>query len=278
MEGIRAGEHGIGGVLFDLDGTLAVASEPVPGAPDAVRELRARRVPMAIVTNTTRLSRAALVTRLRGAGFEFTDAEIFTVPAIASSWLLGNGCRRVLPLLARATWPDLAGVEIVESAPAADRGVAAGAVVDAVLVGDPGPELTWDALNGAFRAVMGGARLVAGQRNRYWQEPDGLSIDAGALVVALEYAAGVTAELVGKPAPAFFLRAAAYLGLEPSRLLMVGDDLEADVRGAQAAGLLGCQVRTGKFREADLATPGRTPDLVVASVADLPAALAASRL
>jgi ribonucleotide monophosphatase NagD (HAD superfamily) len=53
----------------------------------------------------------------------------------------------------------------------------------------------------------------------------------------------------------------------------VGDDLEADVGGAQAAGMKGILVRTGKFREGDLEASPVRPDAVVASLADLPALL-----
>jgi HAD superfamily hydrolase (TIGR01458 family) len=261
--------NAIAGVLFDLDGTLAVAGRPVPGASGAVQTLRARGLPVAIVTNTTRLSRRDVVERLAGGGLDFSEGEIFTVPVIAASWMAGQGLRRVVPLLARTAWEDLAGLELVVPG---DMRVG-GRPVDAALIGDPGRELTYDGLNAAFRAVMAGARLIACQRNRYWLEPDGLSMDAGALVAALEYASGATAELLGKPSAPFFHRAVASLGVEPGRVLMVGDDIEGDVRGAQAAGLLGCLVRTGKYRDGDPATPGRAPDLVLDSVAGLPDAL-----
>ena len=73
----------------------------------------------------------------------------------------------------------------------------------------------------------------------------------------------------GKPAANFFQAAAERLGLPPRDVLMVGDDIDADVRGAMAAGLQGALVRTGKFRPADLETEPR-PDVILDSVADLP--------
>ena len=72
----------------------------------------------------------------------------------------------------------------------------------------------------------------------------------------------------GKPGAAFFHAAAAKLGLRPSDISMVGDDIHADIGGAQAAGLRGVLVRTGKFRPADLEGDVR-PDVVIDSVADL---------
>jgi ribonucleotide monophosphatase NagD (HAD superfamily) len=115
------------------------------------------------------------------------------------------------------------------------------------------------------------AVLVALGMTRYWQTKEGLSLDVAPFVVALEHATGKRAVVLGKPAKEFFLAGAARLGLPPERVLMVGDDLRADVEGARGAGLRGCLVRTGKFREADLSGDG-DPDLVLDSVADLPRA------
>jgi ribonucleotide monophosphatase NagD (HAD superfamily) len=86
-----------------------------------------------------------------------------------------------------------------------------------VVLGDLAAGWTFDVLNRAFRQVLAGARLVALQRNRYWKTADGLSLDAGPFVAALEYATGATATVVGKPSAAFFALATAALGVPPGR-------------------------------------------------------------
>jgi ribonucleotide monophosphatase NagD (HAD superfamily) len=104
---------------------------------------------------------------------------------------------------------------------------------------------------------------------RYWRAMDGLRLDAGAFVRALEYACGRSAVVLGKPADAFFATAVEDLALDAAQLVMVGDDVQADVEGAQRAGLSGVLVRTGKFSAVDL--EGRVkPDAVLDSIADLP--------
>jgi ribonucleotide monophosphatase NagD (HAD superfamily) len=87
-------------------------------------------------------------------------------------------------------------------------------------------------------------------------------------VAALEFASGKKASIVGKPEREFFRLALQDLGLEAGQVAMVGDDAEADVVGARRAGLLGIQVRTGKW-QAD----AEEADLVIDSVADLPGVL-----
>jgi ribonucleotide monophosphatase NagD (HAD superfamily) len=91
----------------------------------------------------------------------------------------------------------------------------------------------------------------------------------GPFVAALECATGRRAIVLGKPARPFFENAVDVLKCTAAEMIMVGDDIVADVRGAQCAGMHGVLVRTGKFRELDLAGDIR-PDGVLESFADLP--------
>ena len=138
-----------------------------------------------------------------------------------------------------------------------------------------GPKLgeawTFARLNQAFRQVLAGGRLVALQRNRYWKTVDGLALDAGAFVAALEYAAGVSATVVGKPSQAFFTSAIRTLGnVAPEDVVVVGDDATTDVAGAKACGCTGVLVRTGKYRPEDERS---NPDAVIDSLEGLPVLL-----
>jgi HAD superfamily hydrolase (TIGR01458 family) len=242
---------GVRGLLVDLDGTLYVGDEPVEGARAALDKLKAGGFKLRYITNTTRKPRRAVREHLLSLGFEVEEAEIFT-PARAAATLIGD--RSCFPLVEESLLEDLGGITLTEDRP------------DHVLVGDLGEGFTYDRLNAAFRCLMDGAELIALQRNRYWRREDGLALDAGPFVVALEYASGKSATVVGKPEKGFFRLALEDLGLEAHEVAMVGDDAEADVAGAQATGLKGIQVRTGKYWPA---TEGR-PDLSLESFADLP--------
>ena len=241
---------GIRGLLLDLDGTLYVGGEAVAGAREAVGSLKDCGFIVRYVTNTTRKPRGWVCERLRVMGFEVEEAEIFT-PARAAVGRIGAGS--CFALVDDSLMADLAGLDLTDNRP------------DHVLVGDLGEGFTYERLNPAFRHLMQGAKLVALQKNRYWQTDVGLSLDAGPFVAALEYASGKRASVVGKPERDFFRLALEDLRLEPNEVAMVGDDAEADVLGAKRAGLMGIQVRTGKWR-ADT----READLVIDSIADLP--------
>ena len=272
-------------LLIDLDGTLYTNAGALPGAVETIAELRRRGTPFRFVTNTTRRSRRALVERLRAYGFTVETHEVFTSVMAGAGVLQEQGIRRVAPFVAENTLEDLAAFELVggiSAASTASAAAAGAAAPGAVLVGDLGSQWTPALLNEAFRYALDGALLVALQKDRYWLGSTGLELDAGPYVAALEYATGKEAIVCGKPNAAFYHAALATLGREaqrtgaaapvspaPPAACMIGDDLWADVAGAQRAGVQGWLVRTGKFRQDVLARSGVRPDRVLDSIADV---------
>jgi len=255
----------IGAVLIDIDGVLTVSWQPLEGAVAALRRLRAAALPLALVTNTTSRTRASIAAVLAGAGFPVTAGDILTAPVIAAAHLREHypGARCLL-LNDGDIGEDLAGVTLARADDPA---------VDVVLVGGAGPEFSYQALNRAFGHLQRGARLVAMHRGLYWRTADGLQLDSGAFLAGLEQAAGTDAEVVGKPAPAFFAAALAHLGASAAGTLMVGDDVENDVLAAQRQGLTGALVKTGKYLPRAVRSASGTPDHVLGSFADVPGLL-----
>jgi phospholysine phosphohistidine inorganic pyrophosphate phosphatase len=251
----------VGGLLLDVDGTLVQDDHLLPGAADTIDAIRRAGLPILFGTNTTRFSRRQLAERLSDMGLHADATELHTAPVAARHWLERQGLTRVAFYVPEATFDDFVGFERTDDRPAA------------VVVGDLGSSWSFDLLNRAFRQLLDGATLVALQRNRYWRTPDGLTLDAGPMVVALEYAAGVSAVIVGKPSAKFMHSAASALGIECAAMMVVGDDISSDIAGAAVCGAAGVLVKTGKFRAEDLASPSVHPHLVLDSIADLPAAL-----
>src|SRR6266704_4888975 len=183
-------------VLIDIDGVLTVSWRPLPGAVSAVSRMRAAGLKLRLLTNTTSRTRAAIAATLAAAGFPVDAGDILTAPVLAAAYIAEHypGARCLL-LNSGDIRADLAGVTLVEDHP------------DIVLIGGGGPEFSYQALNQAFSHLQRGARLVAMHRGLYWRTSEGLQLDAGAFLAGLEQAAGTEAEVVGKPAPAFFAAA-----------------------------------------------------------------------
>jgi HAD superfamily hydrolase (TIGR01458 family) len=250
------------GLLLDMDGVLVLSFEPMPGAVDALAWIRRQGIPFRVVTNTTTHTRASLADTLRSGGFDVSADDIVTaVVGTAVHLRTHHADARVLLLSDGDAREDLDGVTLVGM----------GEPADVVVIGGAGDAFTYENLNHAFRQLMEGASLVAMHRNLYWRTAGGLELDGGAYVAGLEEAANVTATVCGKPAAPFFDSALSLLGLPADRAAMVGDDIVNDILGAQASGLTGVLVRTGKFMESDL-SKGH-PDHVLDSFADLPSML-----
>ncbi len=250
----------VSGLLIDLDGVVYVGDEALPGAVAAVQWLQRQGVPHLFLTNTTSRPREALVAKLARMGIQVEKERILTPPVVARRWIQAQEMEPVALFVPEATAVEFAGLTSGE----------AGAV-RAVVVGDLGEGWDFQTLNRAFRLLMEGegCALLALGMTRYWRAPDGLRLDTGPFVQALAYASDKTPVVMGKPAREFFLAACEVLGLAPARVAMLGDDVVTDVGGAQAAGLAGVLVQTGKYRPEDLQGAVR-PDACLPSLGQLP--------
>lgn len=226
----------VSGVLLDIAGVLVDGHALVPGALEAVALLRGNNVPFRLVSNTSRRPKRDVIGQLRGLGLDIAARDVFTGAEAVIAYLHSQ---QLTPYL------------LVHPALEGDFAALTGSTPNAVVVGDAAERFTYDRLNAAFRLLLTGAPLLAIATNRYFKEPDGLSLDAGPFVAALEYAANVKAAVFGKPAAAFLDLVLADLGTARGETLMIGDDVESDVNGALAAGLQAILVRTGKFRPGD---------------------------
>ncbi len=256
----------VDGLLLDIDGVLAVSWEPIPGAIDTLSEIRSRGLPFRLITNTTTHPRVDLAATLRDAGFAVEPADIVTaVVATAEHLRTHHPGARVFLLSDGDARSDLESVALVGPDEPAD----------VVVIGGGCDDFSYATMNHIFRQVMDGATLIGMHRNMYWSTSEGLQLDGGAFIAGLEQACGTRATICGKPAPEYFNAALELMAVEAARAAMVGDDVVNDVLGAQAVGMTGILVRTGKFRPTDLERPEGRPDHVIDSFADLPSLLQA---
>lgn len=251
----------LSGILFDLDGVLYVGSRPIEGAVEAVAAVRASGIPCRFVTNTSTLSLESLAKKIGALGFAIPPEEIISAPQAAVRYLREMGDPVCRFLLADDVSKDFA--EFRQS----------GSKPEVIVVGDIGTAWTYELLNEVFNSLMQGAKLIAIHKNRFWQTEQGLQMDIGAFIHGLEYASATTCTIIGKPSPDFFRVALQDMGCKAGGTAIIGDDIDADVGGGQACGLKGILVKTGKYRQAYAEASGIRPDLVLASVRDLPEVL-----
>src|SRR6266853_654921 len=231
-------------ILFDMDGVLYNSETPIEGAAEILEWVRGQRIPHLFVTNTSSRGRAPLAEKLLRFGIPATADAILTPAVAAADWLRASAGGPVALFVKPAARPEFDGLPLLpDDAETGARYVVISDLQDA-----------WDfrTLNRAFRLLQSDrqAALIALGMTRYWQAPDGLRLDVAPFVAALEHATGRKALVFGKPAEPFFRAAVDRLGVPAAGVLMIGDDLEVDVMGAQGAGLKGALVKTGKSRPA----------------------------
>jgi len=247
------------GVLLDIDGVLHVSMHPIAGAAETLHWLEHRGYLTCFVTNTTTSSRATLVQRLQAIGLPLAEERVVTAPVATANYIRQHYPGKRCWLLTKGdTARDFAGIELVESH------------ADIVVIGGAEELLSYEAMNHAFRMLMDGAVLLATHTNLYWRTNEGLQLDSGPFVYALELATGQHATALGKPNRAFFEQALLTIGVQPHEAVIVGDDIENDIGGAQRAGLHGVLVCTGKHRADSPLLEQIHPDAILPSIVDLP--------
>lgn len=223
-------------ILFDISGVLHVDHVPVRGAVELLDQLQSSDLQLRFVTNTSRSTCADILQSLNIMGFAVDPAQVFTA-ALAVKHVLLRRKLRPFCLIHPQLTPEFSDIDQTDP--------------DAVVIADAAHRFDYEQLNHAFRLVLDGAPLLGIGLNRYFKSADQLQLDAGPFIKALEYATGIEAEILGKPAAGFFQAAVDSVGCQADEVLMIGDDAVADVEGALAVGLQACLVKTGKYLPGD---------------------------
>lgn len=276
-------------LLIDLSGTLHVGSSSTSGAIAALHKLRAAKIPFRFCSNTSKESKSDLYNRLRQIGFDVNIRELWTSLGAVKSLLDEKSLKRSVVLVYSQSVKILIKAKcspfvlLSDSARAEcipDDNDEHEQNYDCVVVGLSPPHFTYQTLTTAFRILKSPSNtptpLIATHKAKYIQTPTGLSLGPGPFVEALEHAAGVQAQVVGKPSRKFFelvinsFEPHEVNGTDSGRIAIIGDDVEADLGGgALELGLYRVLVKTGKYRLGDeeKVSVSESPDEVVDSFA-----------
>ncbi len=245
--------------LLDIDGVLTLSWRPLPGAVETLRWLRDQGIAFGLVTNTSSKPRHEIAAILNEAGMDVSASQIFTAVSSAALFLATRyPDARCLVINEGSLDEDLVGVEMAGSG---SPGV--------VLLGGAGASVGYRELDHVFKLAAGGVPVVGLHRNTRFETANGPALDMGAFIVGLEAATGIEIPVVGKPAREFFMGALLELGAEATETIIVGDDIDSDVRGGQSVGMTGVLVKTGKFRPRDLRTEGPSPNHIIDDIGQL---------
>lgn len=244
------------GYIFDLDGTIYLGDELLPGAAETIAALRAAGRRTVFLSNNPTRTRAQYAEKLSAFGIPTPVADIVNSSFVMAQWLKRELPGATLFVIGEAPlFADLhdAGFGFSEQASEID-----------VVVASFDRTFVYHKLQVAFDAIRAGARLVATNPDRYCPTPSGGEPDAAAIIAAIEACTGARCDpIVGKPSPIMVATIMELLGLAPERCIMVGDRLETDITMGIDAGMATCLVLTGDADRAKLAASGLKPTLVL---------------
>lgn len=255
------------GFLFDLDGTLYLGDELLPGVADTLATLRRQGKQVLFVSNKPLEPKAAYAEKLTRLGVPATARDVLTSAYVLGRYLAQHEPHRRYYLIGEENLrQELAGhgltlvAELEEQDP---RQVIRPDGIDGVIVAFD-RTLDYRKLNTAYQALRRGARYFATNGDRTCPLPGGDVPDAGATIAALHHLTGRWPELIaGKPSALMAQVALERLGLSPARCLMVGDRMETDIRMGHQAGMKTAVVLTGVTRREDLPHAEPAPDYVL---------------
>lgn len=253
--------------VFDLDGTIYLGDELLPGTQRLIAALRKRGIPVRFVSNNPTKDPAQYADKLARLGLSIKVEEIINTVVATTHWLLTHYPDAVVfPISELPLIHALSNAGIRMSRDPAE--------IDIVIASyDRG--FAYEKLQIAFDAIWfhKRARLIATNPDRYCPMSGGRGEpDAAAITAAIEACTGVKCEAVmGKPDPSMVYAALTGLDVELGNCVMVGDRLSTDIRMARDTGMVSALVLTGETTRDDLAgvSPQDAPDFVLERIDQL---------
>ena len=263
----------VDGFVFDLDGTVYLGEHALPGAIEALLELRRKGKRVAFVSNKPLQTRNDYAAKLSGLGFPVEADDVITSGFVLGRYLASSEPQLRLYVIGEPSLQDELrgyGLTVVDEFTEQDsHQVIQPYQVDAVVVAFD-RSLDYRKLNTAYQALRKGARFFATNADKACPMPGGGIPDAGGTIAALEHMTGRKVELLaGKPSNLMMQVALEKLGLPAKRCMMVGDRLETDIRMGQAAGMYTTATLTGATSRQEAEALNPAPDFIVDSLFEL---------
>lgn len=228
--------HPVKALILDMDGVLWRDDEPIGNLPHVFGLIRELGYKLTLATNNATKSAEQYLEKLAGFGVALEPWQIVNSPQAVARFL-------------RREFPGGGGVYVIGepglSSTLTEHGFyPAERDVCAVVVGLD-RTLTYEKLRKATLLIRDGVPFIGTNPDATLPVPEGQAPGAGAILAAVEKASGVAPFIVGKPGPEMYQLALERLEVTPAEAIGVGDRLETDILGAQAAGCRTALVLSG---------------------------------
>jgi arabinose operon protein AraL len=245
----------IKGYVIDLDGTVYTGQSAIPGSIDAIKELQRLGIPFVFLSNRGNYSRVMCQAKLEAMGLTVKKEQIILTSSVTAQYLLRHD--KDAPI-----W-TLGDPGLTEELQSYGLIMAEHPEEAKWLVITLHEMLTYQDLNQAFRAVRGGARIIATNEDKMFPGDGGQCIDVGGLIAAIVHTTGQQVELVmGKPSLFMAEAVMDVIGLPAEDCVIIGDSLTSDVGLGKNSGMQTALVLTGSATREDVEGSMYQPDWV----------------
>ena len=244
------------GIIFDIEGVLVFQGKAYPDAAELLDLLREKGITIRILSNSTLQSRKSYAEKLTDMGFNIYESEIVTASFATARYLKTLHPTSCWVMLKGEGLEEFNGFNHDSDDP------------EYIVMGDFREGFTFRNMNNALRLLQNGSKLIVMIPEIVDNSIGGAELTVGAYGRMLEEAANIEALYIGKPNRYVFDMTLETMDIKKSKILMVGDKISTDIRGARGAGIKSALVKTGEYRESDLACDIK-PDYVFDSIKDI---------
>jgi len=246
----------IKGIIFDVDGVLEYQGKVYPKAIRTVETLREKGIVIRFLTNSTLKSRKSCAEKLRKQGFNIFDDEVITASSATAMYLKDENPRSCWVMVEREGLDEFQEFSQNMENP------------EYIVIGDNRSKFDFEHLNKALRLLLKGSALLGMQSELTDSSMGEAELNVGSWVKMLELASGVKATYIGKPSKYVFDLTLKTMGLKKDEVVMVGDRISSDVKGAKTFGIKSILIKTGEFDEKEL-DGSIEPDYIIDSIVEI---------
>ena len=230
----------IKGIIFDVDGVLEYQGKVYPEVVRTIEALRDREIAVRLLANSTLKSRKSCAEKLRQYGFPVYNDEVMTASHATTTYLKAKKPRSCWVMLEGEGLKEFQGFPKDMENP------------EYIVVGDNRSKFDFEHLNKALRLLLKGSALIGVQSELTDTSLGKPELNVGSWVKMLELASGMKATYIGKPSGYVFDLTLKTMGLGKNEIVMIGDRISTDIKGAKTFGIRSILIKTGEYEEKEL--------------------------
>ena len=245
-------------VFFDLDGTLFVEDQILPGAQELVQYIRSLGLNIFFVSNNSARNTKEYFNKLSSLGFNPSLSEIHSSLNAGIHYLKEQGHTNIYPLAVPAVEEELLseGFSYDSNHPTA-----------VFLTYDL--SFTFDKFIKAHRHLTQGSVFIATHPDIFCPAHNIYLPDIGCLLAAFNASGFQPETIVGKPSPQMVLPLIKSKGFLPQECLMIGDRIQTDMKLARSAGMQKALILTGDSSRTQARSAGIPRDEIFSDLLEL---------